>query len=222
MRNCKKQVIIIGNGVVPRYPPLNLQIGIGAYLIAADGGIKHLIREHILPNLIIGDLDSLSNAMRKFIINNNIPLISFPKDKDKTDLELALQKAISFNPKEIVFIGVLGGRWDQTLVNLCILEQCLEKGIKCRIVHGPTTIWLINNTITINTFPDDTISLHPLSQEVKDITTYGLKYPLEKENLKRIHSRGISNVAAKTKVKIEIKDGLLWVFHARGKRNSTA
>ena len=213
-----KEVIIAGNGKIPSGFQLKSEFKNNVIFVAVNGGTKHIIKQNLLPHIIIGDLDSLSSSARSKVLHYDIPVITYPRDKDATDLELALQYVINMVPKEIILIGALGGRWDQSFANICLLEKCVNKQIKCRIVDGQTTIRLINKDVTFKASFGEIVSLQPLSTEVIGINTKGLKFPLKNAALYWFASRGISNVTIKPYVKISIENGSLLIFHTKKKK----
>src|ERR1700733_10082718 len=90
-------------------------------LIAADGGANHCYEMGLRPDLIIGDFDStLPHVLEAF---SAIPQKRFPRDKDKTDLELALEAVYHPHIEKITVFGALGGRTDHTVGNLILLSR---------------------------------------------------------------------------------------------------
>lgn len=213
-----KNVIVVGNGNFNQQLQIKSIYAKNAFIIAVNGGTKHIIKQNIMPDLIIGDLDSLSLSVERKILQNKVPIIKHPKDKDFTDLELAINYLLQCKPKDITLIGVLGDRWDQTFANLCLLESFLINNIKCKIIDNSTTIWLTNKSITINVSIGDIVSIHPLTDKVQGITTRGLKFLLRGDILFRNSSRGISNVALQPSVKISVNEGAVYVFHIKKKK----
>lgn len=213
-----KQVVVVGNGHFTPQLKIKPAYDDNIFLVAVNGGTKHIIKQNLIPDLIIGDLDSLSPLVRKKTKQHNVPVITYPKDKDFTDLELAINFLLQYKPKNITLLGLLGKRWDQTLANFCIMESCLNHGIKCRMIDGSTTIWLINSSIAFKTSIGDTVSLHPLTNKVQGITTKGLKFYLKDDTLLRTASRGISNIAIRASVEISVRSGTLFVFHIQKKK----
>lgn len=213
-----KNVIVVGNGSFNQQLQIKSIYDNNRFIIAVNGGTKHIIKQNIIPDLIIGDLDSLSLSIKRKILQNSVPVIKHPEDKDFTDLELAVNYLLQCKPKDITLIGVLGKRLDQTFANLCLLESFLINNIKCQIIDNATTIWLINKSITINVSIGDLVSIHPLTNKVQGITTDGLKFPLSGDVLLRNASRGISNVALRSSVNISVNEGTAYIFHIKKKK----
>ena len=123
------------------------------YVLAADGGLDRCIRLGILPDLLVGDMDSAKTGWDKFVREHNIPVIRHPVRKDKSDLELAIEEALKITPGEIVLSGVIGGRTDHTLFNLQLLHTILDEGVPCRIVTCREEITPARSPHTINAPP---------------------------------------------------------------------
>ncbi|MFH1391676.1 MAG: thiamine diphosphokinase [Candidatus Diapherotrites archaeon] len=206
----KKAVIICNGSVNTKH--LYSHISKNDFIVCADGGANKLLKTKFKPNLIIGDMDSISkNALKKF---KGVEMIRFPHEKDKVDLELALDYCIENNFKEIIIMGALGSRADMTLINVFILTQ-VPKNVKAKIIHENQEIYLIPKKLFIQGVPHETISLFPLKGDVSGLTLKGFKYELENYNLRFGTGVGISNEFKKKKVSITFKDGTLLCIHFR-------
>src|SRR5512145_700860 len=109
--------IILANGELPDLLAARSLLRPGDIILAADGGMRHAAALGVRPAAIIGDLDSAAPDW-KARAEAGTDIVLYPKDKDETDLELALAYAIEQGHQEIVIVGALGGRLDQTLGNL--------------------------------------------------------------------------------------------------------
>jgi thiamine pyrophosphokinase len=201
-------IAIIANGHIFNDKLILEKIKDYNYIIAADGGATHALRLGIIPDLIMGDFDSISSeAMQEF---SNVQKIAFLKDKDETDLELAILKAFSLNPKKVGLFAATGNRTDHTLVNLYLLTRF---GLKLHIESENETIFVLNSekTFKINTEPMQTISLLPLGPEASGVTTKGLKWELDNSTLNK-NFLSISNNCLETSFEISIKKGELLCF----------
>jgi thiamine pyrophosphokinase len=88
-------------------------------VICADGGADPVLDAGLVPAVVLGDMDSLSYGARSRLQAAHIRMLEFPTNKDKTDLELALDHALTYAPERITVLGALGGdRLDHTLGNL--------------------------------------------------------------------------------------------------------
>lgn len=184
-------------------------------VICANGGTKIALKLGIIPHIVVGDLDSLTEDIEKKLTNHKVEWKIYPKEKDETDLELAVREALKFNPKSIYFVGLLGGRIDHTLANLFFLEKLKDLQIEPYILDRKLKIYIMKNEEEKELWGNkgDTLSLIPLSEKVEGIYLEGLKYPLNNETLYRNLTRGISNEFIEYKAKIKICSGTLIVIH---------
>jgi len=184
-------------------------------IICADGGTKKALELGLLPNIIVGDLDSFPNGIKEKLACEKIEWKIYPKEKDETDLELAVREALNYNPEVIYFIGLLGGRIDHLLANLFFLERVKENGIEVLALDKNIRISIMKGMEEKSFFGDkgDLISLIPFSEIVEGVYLEGLKYPLYNETLYRNLTRGISNEFTQNIAKIKIMSGTLLIIH---------
>jgi len=183
------------------------------YLIAVDGGLRHLIALNLMPDLVVGDLDSITPEMFKFIESNQIPKLQLDIHKNETDLEIAIQTAFELDYKDIILIGAIGNRVDHTLENIFILAKPVWENINFTITDGTQDIFLIRSEKTFPGNINDIVSLIPLTAIVSGVMTKGLYYPLNHEDLFRENARGISNLMVSNEAMVQIKSGILICFH---------
>jgi thiamine pyrophosphokinase len=211
-----RSVLILGNSPWRGVEFLPGLLAEADYVIAADGGFAHARRLGIRPDLVIGDLDSLGPEEQEEPANSGIKTIVYPAEKDESDLELALDRAIALKPEKIMLFGALGARLDQSLVNIFLLERAARAGVAGEIFAGKERIYLVHDRLELaEAEPGDLVSLLPLSAEVAGVQTWGLKYPLHNEKLVRASSRGISNEVVALPAGITLTAGLLLVIHRR-------
>ncbi|MCD4744613.1 MAG: thiamine diphosphokinase [Desulfobacteraceae bacterium] len=215
------KAVIIANGNIKKQKYFSQIINRADLIICADGGASHLKKMGILPHVIIGDLDSLNLQDTTFFKNNNIKIIKHPVDKDVTDTELAAVYAVEQNCHDITFIGATGSRLDHTLANIFLLKKTAHRfadqkmagqKIQCRIIDDNNEIFLVTDKITLTKEKNSFISILPLTEIVKGVTTLGLKYPLNNAKIKLGTSLGISNQFIDEKATISLKKGILIVI----------
>jgi thiamine pyrophosphokinase len=210
MKNFKR-AILFANGDFPAND--SLMIEEDDFLVAVDGGLRHLLFLGLTPQLLIGDLDSVTPHDLDSCMQWGIEILRFPPEKDETDLELAVLDALQRGFNDIVITCAVGGRLDHTLGNLSLLGLPELKGIHTRISHGATTIYLVNRRIDLPTSPGALISLLPWGEAVQGVTTSGLQYPLKDASLYPWRTRGLSNVATSNQISVTVKSGQLLLFH---------
>lgn len=189
----------------------------GAQVIAADGGARIAWRYGHKPDVVIGDMDSLSEKELNRLESDGAELIRYPSEKDETDLELALVYAAEHDAEWIRIIGAIGGRFDQMLANVYLLSLPELENCDLAMVARNQIIRLFRPGIHhIEGKPDDTLSLIPISGDVIGITSEGLQYPLRDEILVFGPARGISNVMLTDRANIKFEEGLLLSIHTDG------
>ncbi len=208
-------VLIFANGEIEELEWIRPFLNDATAVIAADGGTHHLMRLQHRPDLVIGDMDSLSVAARAWLEKGDVPLQIHPAAKDETDLELALLYATQEFEVGILLFGVLGGRLDQTLANILLLTHPALRGHRVQLLTQRERAWLVNGRSQISGNVGDTISFIPLGGDVKVKNSSGLRWPLQNETLSFGPARGVSNAMLTEQATIEIEDGFLLCVHMR-------
>jgi thiamine pyrophosphokinase len=206
-------ILILANGDWGDTTRLSDLAGRAAHVIAADGAWTKAIATEIPVDCVIGDLDSLTPADRAALRSSEIEAHVYPPDKNRTDLELAVDHALSLSPVRLIVFGALGGRLDHTLANVLLLEKAVERGVEVELIAGDETAWLIRGEFTLaDGRTGDRISLVPLSRRAV-VRTDGLRYALNDQVLFRSSARGVSNVIDEVPVRIAVRSGTLVVVH---------
>ncbi|MCP4537563.1 MAG: thiamine diphosphokinase [Chloroflexi bacterium] len=203
------RAIIFANGEFPDPSGVRDLLQHDDLVIAADGGTRHALTAGVTPDVIIGDLDSLSSQVQAHVEATGSRVIRFSPRKDETDLELALQHAVCEGATEIIILAALGGRLDQTIANILLLAMPELNGINVRIVEGAQTAFLIFDETHIQGQPGDTVSLIPLGGDAVGVTAEGLEWPLQKDTLRFGPARGVSNVLTAEQARVYVRQGLL-------------
>jgi thiamine pyrophosphokinase len=217
-----KRAVIFANGELCDAEKIREQILSSDFLLAVDGGHHHFKLLSLIPDLIIGDLDSIQKAEFDKLQNLDVEILQFPPKKNETDLELALHEVTTRGYHNIVIMAGLGGRLDQTLGNLSLLKAPFLTNSLIKMDDGSEEVWNIKRS----TYPDglhikgeigDVVSLLPFGSVAKGISTEGLKYPLVGEDLLPYQTRGISNEMLVCNVKLSLSEGEMIVIHTRKK-----
>ena len=210
-----QRIIIFANGEIPRLENARLLLQTDDYIICADGGTRHALALGLKPNLVIGDMDSIDKEQWQKLKNAGVSIELFPRDKDETDLELAIDRAIELKPKALLIIGALGGRLDQTFGNTALLSDARLATINIRLDDGMEEIFFCRDQEEVRGRSGDIVSLIPWGNPVQGVQTWGLKWPLRSETLLPEKTRGISNELTGEVASITIASGLLLVIHRR-------
>jgi len=206
------KVIIVSGGNPPSKELLTSEIAEDTFLIAADSGANCLYDYNIEPHLLLGDFDSIDKKVLDYFKMCNCIIDIYPTEKDFTDTEIAVKKALCMKPNEIVFLGCTGSRVDHLLGNIGMLKICLENGVKACIKDKNNNIRLVNTSTTLKGAVGQIFSLQSYGDEIIGLTIEGAKYPLNNYNLKIGGSITISNEFAQAKVKLKFKAGMLMVI----------
>jgi thiamine pyrophosphokinase len=185
-------------------------------VLGADGGALYADALDVTLDAIIGDLDSLSDLGQGGI--SNTEFVSYPAEKDETDLELALLHAETRGADQIVMVGAIGGRMDMTIASIMLMTRAGLGSCRVEVWHGEQTGWVIKPPgEDISGHPGDTISLIPLGGDASGITTRGLKYSLNEGTLSFGPARGISNLLETASAHVKLSEGLLLAVHTPGR-----
>jgi thiamine pyrophosphokinase len=198
----------------PLHPGAVRRLDPTAFVIAADSGYDHAVAAGLHPDLLIGDLDSVSPAGLAAARSAGVAVDAHPADKDATDTELALDRALAELGEggSLTIVGGGGDRLDHLLASITVLAQTRFAGCAelaawigpalVRVLHAP-------RTVELGAPPADlTVSLIPIG-DVAGVTTAGMRWPLRGEPLPSGTSRGISNLTAGGPAAITATAGVL-------------
>lgn len=188
------------------YKNFILDIELNGLIVAADGGANYLQSQNIKPDLIIGDLDSISSsAQAEFKAEKTM---KYSADKDFSDTELAIKYCRENDYDDITIVNATGEELSHTLANIFIIEKYLDN-CKFHLYNKNSYVHYITDELSYKTEVGNGISLIPLTEAVLVEKTDGLQYALQEEKLYRASSRGISNRAEKNNIFIKLKSGIL-------------
>ena len=178
-------------------------VGSADYILAADGGLRHLEKLNLKPQGILGDFDSLGYVP--------VGAEVFPVEKDDTDSMLAARKGLKLGFREFWFYGALDGpRLDHTVANFQTLQFLADRGARGYLIGRDYLVTVVKNGRI--SFPEEAegiISLFCLGADAKGVTIRGLYYELENGTLTPGFPLGVSNHFDGKAASIEVKDGSL-------------
>ena len=202
-----KNILIICNGEVPHSKIIKKFTSLADLIVCVDGGANSALKLKILPDFIIGDMDSIKpETAEKF---ENIKRI-FKPDQEFTDLEKTLIYLRKFKPEIIHIFGAIGNRIDHSLSNLCILKKFKDN---CRLIlhTNNSSTEYFNKSFEFIAGEGSIVSLIPITR-VENITTFGLKYGLKNASLEFGIKESQSNLIESNPVKIIFKKGGLFLI----------
>ena len=182
-------------------------------IIAADGGANWLAIQGRLPDVLVGDMDSVSPQVMEALRGGRCRLVRHPAHKNETDLELALLEAVALGAGRITILGALGGRIDHTLANILLLAMPQLVGVATVIYDGHSYLRILRRAGEVRGEVGDIVSLIPVGGDAVGVVTQGLEYPLRDETLRFGLARGVSNVLLEPTAQISLRGGILLVVH---------
>lgn len=204
----EKMIAVIGNGEIRDYNKIFEKIKGYSTIIAADGGAYHCLKMGITPNLIVGDFDSITKDVLD--VFKNVAKLPFPREKDETDLEIAIREAVSLGSKKVALFAASGNRLDHSLVNLYLLIRYSSKIFL--ETENETVIAVSKNfPLKIEGVLGKTVSLLPFGKKVIGLSTKGLKWEIDDRELDE-NFFSISNVCVEDTIFVSLKEGDLFCF----------
>lgn len=173
-------------------------------IICCDGGYKLC---PVQPDILLGDFDSLDERPE------NVQIVEHNPHKNASDGELAVYYAKEeFGADEVVFYGVLGGRYDHTLGNFAIMKLARNLGMSVKAEEDGLDLYYADGDFYLNTQKGETVSVIPYGGNALVSDSQNLEYPLENLLLTPSDSRGVSNVSLGGKIRLNIRYGGALVF----------
>lgn len=209
MANVKRETcLIILDGDINR-SLLSKLIKTHPLIISADGASNKLYRWKIIPDYIIGDLDSILSAAHAFFKKNNVHIKKIA-EQEHNDFEKCIRFAMSKKIDSITVAGCGGKRTDHMLNNFSVMKKYYKKS-SIKLVDMDFEIFFAGKTAEFSCKKGDIVSLLALPK-AEGITTRGLQYRLKNESLEFGKREGALNKAVSSKVKIEVRKGDLLIF----------
>lgn len=180
-------------------------------IIAADGGCAYLDKAGIVPDVIIGDFDSLG-----YVPKGNEVIILNPV-KDITDMDAAVKEGIKRGFTEFHLYGACGGRIDHTLANVQLVASLSARNIRA-FIHDESIITAVTNgKIKFDAEYKGYISVFSHSDKSEGLTIEGLKYTLENAAFSNNFPLGVSNEFIGKESSISVKNGTLIIIYSEKK-----
>jgi thiamine pyrophosphokinase len=192
-------------------PPAELLADLdrSAFVIAADSGLDHARALGFAAAVVVGDLDSVTDDALARARAAGADVEPHPAEKDETDLELALRRAVALGVQRVTVIGGGGGRHDHLLANALVLAHDDFAGLELDARVGTARLTVIRARAELHGRPGAFLSLLPLGGPARGIRTEGLRYPLRDEALVPGTTRGVSNEFLAASAVVSLRDGVL-------------
>ncbi len=182
--------------------------------VAADGGMKFFVKARLVPDILIGDLDSLPAAARSLVMPSRV--ISFPARKNKTDLQLAVEYCLENRAAGIDIVVPNCGRPDHFLGNMMLvhLVERLRRRSSLPLIrfldHRHEIIFVRNGQVRFTGCPGEIVSVIPLSHQIR-LACRGTEFDVSNATIRRGDTRGISNRICARRAVFEVTGSALVV-----------
>ena len=203
-----EEVVVVVSGGEPPLGRAGLAVPLGAPVIAADKGLEHAVALGLEVTVAVGDFDSASPEVVAVAESAGTRVERHAREKDATDLELALDAAAAMHPARILVLAGDGGRLDHLLSTLLLLASERYAAVQVDALVGRAAVQVVRGSRELRGAPGELVSLLPLGR-VERITTEGLAYPLRGETLDAGTSRGVSNVFEADTARVFVEHGVL-------------
>ena len=178
------------------------------YVICADSGYRHAEALGIIPDILLGDFDSIAEMPQE------VEILRFPAEKDETDLQIAICHAREKGFSDIYVIGAFGGRLDHFLGNVCLLHWAQNQGADVIMQDADTLVRLVSEDVALPRKKQHYLSVIPFFGDAT-VSITGVKYPLEKHNMLAGDTLGISNEFKSDVAHISVHSGKVLVIECR-------
>lgn len=205
-----KSVVIVANGKL--IISFLQDIKNADYIIGVDSGAYWLIQNGVVPHIAIGDFDSVGARGFQMIRNNIKRVKEYPKKKDFTDMELAVDHAITLQPKEVIMYGAIGTRLDHSIGNIQLLERLHGVGV---LRDNNNEVRLVSKKLVLHKESCYRyVSTLPITESI-EVTLKGFVYDVFHVLIRRGQTLGISNEIREDMATIDIHRGKALVIRSR-------
>jgi thiamine pyrophosphokinase len=183
-----------------------------AIVIAADGGALEAQRLGIRIDRLVGDLDSAPEDVVARLHGEGVPIERHPTDKDASDLELSLEVALREGAERILVLGGDGGRLDHTIGVGLLLASHRWVGVMMDAVLGAALVHVVHAERTFSGEPGELISLFAMGGPAAGVSTTGLRWQLDDDDLESGSTRGLSNEFVESKATVRLREGTVFAI----------
>jgi thiamine pyrophosphokinase len=181
-------------------------------VVAADGGALYALNAGVVPDLVIGDMDSLGEELVREVEKRGASLERYPLRKDKMDGHLAVLAARKRGASAADFLCAMGGRLGALFAAPHILLAAEKIGLRSTVVADWGRMFVIEaGSRAVEGDPQDSVSIFPLSGPAAGVTLEGLEYPLENATLEPGDTLGFHNELIGNEARVSVGEGALLV-----------
>ncbi len=214
----KRAVILTGGRIEESFCLEYLEKQPFDFYIAVDSGLQFFYKNHLNPDLIVGDFDSVSGeALHYFERQKEVKWLRLIPEKDDTDTECAVRQAVLQGYGQIHILGGTGSRLDHMMATVGLLGMALEENVEILLLDSHNRARMIDHKLVITKKEQygNYVSLLPVTPKVTGVTLKGMKYPLSDYTMVSYKSLGVSNEIVEDAAEIYLKDGALLVVESK-------
>jgi thiamine pyrophosphokinase len=215
----ERPIVIVRGGPAPD-PRVRGHVAPDSFVIAVDSGYEHAVALGLVVDVVVGDLDSISPSALLQLQALGIPIVRYPTDKDATDLELALELALTLSAEVASRpVTVLGGagwddRFDHVAGQIGLLASPRWKLLTLTAYLGTASVRPVHggSDVALSGVVGSVVSIVPVGGPAHGVGTDGLRYPLHGETLDVFATRGVSNEFAASSARVSLTHGVVLVI----------
>lgn len=206
--------VVVSAAEIRNYDKIRTYLRDDDYFVVCDGGLNHCEPLGIMPDVVVGDFDSADKAQLAIYKQNqgdgSPGIIALPREKDDTDTFYAIKEALKQGFTQFLLVGVIGNRFDHSLVNISVLIYLREQGASGVIVDDYSEMKLVGVEPECVSADCEYFSLMCVAGDVSGVTVTGAKWNLDDAQIKTSYQYGISNeVVAPEGAVVSVKNGTL-------------
>ena len=214
MENTKAGSALVIAGGRPIKESLLARVRPYAWIVAADSGLDQAMRLGLRVDLVIGDMDSVSPAALAAAEEQGVVVERHPRQKDATDLELAIDAAVQRGYLSASIIGGTGGRLAHTLANAMLLTRRRPIELEWITSHARIRALRRGESASYRAPEGEFISILAVGGAA-GCTSSGLRWPLAGAPLRPGETRGVSNEIEHSPATISVIDGQVLTIQER-------
>ena len=201
-----RTVIVAGGETGPLAFYERLALG-DSYLVAVDHGLDLVLRLGLVPDLFVGDGDSVAEGALDRLEPARTRVVHLPRRKDVSDLEAALVLLVKMGRSgDVTLLAALGGRVDHMLFNICLAARHVADFASIAMMDDHTLVRPIAGACSLELAPGTVVSFLPVAGEVR-LTLRGFAYPLEGARIRRGSTLTLSNVVSDVVQHVDAENG---------------
>ncbi|MDH4145132.1 MAG: thiamine diphosphokinase [Acidimicrobiia bacterium] len=208
MSGGSQHVLVFCGGDAPRLDRVR-SLPVDAFVVAADSGADYALAAERRVDVLVGDLDSVAPATLAAAERAGTRVVRHPRDKNATDLALALDLAVARAPQQITVVGGHGGRLDHLVANVLLLASDDYAGVPIDAQMGEATVTIVRGARTLRGAPAQTVTLLAVAGPAVGVTTTGLRWPLRDATVPDRSSLGVSNEFEVSTASVTVRRGVL-------------